>query len=126
MTAAPHTAAPGSSFDIPSRFPSVTYNQQSLSEEDDQLSDLLSQNMYINAQQRFHPAPNTAAVDGGANRFAQQQSHFNNGFMSGIAHPNTAAQLQVQAQQQALQLQLVQLELMRMQVGHILSPSFVL
>jgi cell fate (sporulation/competence/biofilm development) regulator YlbF (YheA/YmcA/DUF963 family) len=122
MASVPHTAAPGTSFNIPSRFSSATYNQPSVSEDDDQLSDLLSQSMYINAQQRFYQPPNTAAVDGRTNRFAQQQSHFPSGLMSGIAHPNSAAQLQVQAQQQALQMQLVQLELMRMQVCHPLSP----
>jgi hypothetical protein len=72
--------------------------------------------MYINAQQRAYQNPVTAAVDGGANRFAQQQGHFN---IPGMPHSNTAvgnAQLQVQAQQQALQMQLMQLELIRMQV----------
>ncbi|KAI0254296.1 hypothetical protein BJV78DRAFT_1280308 [Lactifluus subvellereus] len=118
MASVPHTAAPGASFNIPSRFPSATYTQQYIGEEDDQLSDLISQNMYINAQQRTYQPPNTAAVDGSANRFAQQQTHFTNGLMSGITHPNTTvgnAQLQVQAQQQALQMQILQLELMRMQ-----------
>jgi hypothetical protein len=122
----PHTAAPGASFNIPSRFSSANYNQQSISEEDDQLSDLLSQNMYINAQPRVYQPPNTAAVDGSASRFSQQQGHFTGGWLSEFAHSNTAAQLQVQAQQKALQMQLVQLELMRMQVRDPLPPVFSL
>ncbi|KAH9963178.1 hypothetical protein BC827DRAFT_1266485 [Russula dissimulans] len=111
----PYTAAPGALFNIPSRFSSNAYNQHSIGEEDDQLSDMLSHNMYINAQQGFYPPPNTAAVDGGANRFSQQQGRFTSGLMS---HSNAAinnAQLQVHAQQQALQMQLMQLELIRMQ-----------
>ncbi|KAI9510434.1 hypothetical protein F5148DRAFT_580526 [Russula earlei] len=116
MAGVPYTAAPGASFNIPSRF-SAAYNQQSIGEEDDQLSDMLSHNMYIDARQGAHQQPNTAAVDGGVNRFAQQQAHFSSGLFSGL-HPNTAvgsAQLQAHAQQQALQMQLVQLELIRMQ-----------
>lgn len=125
MTGLPHTAAPGASFNIPSRYTSAAYNQQAICEEDDQLSDMLSHNMYINAQQqRVYQTPNTAAVDGGANRFSQQQQgHFTNSMIPGIPHPNTAignAQLQAHAQQQALQVQLMQLELIRMQVR---SPS---
>ena len=117
VTGVPHTAAPGVSFNIPSRFTSATCNQQSFSEEDDQLSDMLSHNMYISPQQRVHQPPVTAAVDGGANRFSQQQGHFTGGVMSGIPHSNPAvSNTQLQAQQQALQMQLMQLELIRMQV----------
>jgi hypothetical protein len=120
-TGVPHTAAPSGSFNIPSRFASGTYNQQSFGEEDDQLSDMLSQNMYINSQQRVYQPPITAAVDGGANRFSHQQGHFSGGMMSGIPHSNPAVgNTQLQAQQQALQMQLMQLELLRMQVR---SPS---
>ena len=114
----PHTAAAGASFDI-SRFSAGSYNQQSYREEDDQLSDLLSQNMYINPQQRTYQLPNTAAVDGGVNMFAQQQAHFTNGLTPGMPSPNSAlgsAPLHAHAQQQALQIQLMQLELIRMQV----------
>jgi hypothetical protein len=124
MAGVPHTAAPGVSFNIPSRYASAAYNQQVISEEDDQLSDMFSQNMCINAQQqRVYQPPNTAAVDGGANRFVQQQCHFASSVIPGIPHSNTAvgnAQLQAHAQQQALQVQLMQLELIRMQVR---SPS---
>ena len=117
VTGVPHSAAPGVSFNIPSRFASATCNQQSFSEEDDQLSDMLSHNMYISPQQRVHQPPVTAAVDGGANRFSQQQGHFTGGVMSGIPHSNPAvSNTQLQAQQQALQMQLMQLELIRMQV----------
>jgi len=119
MVGVPHTAAPGASFNIPSRFSASAYNQQSLVEEDDQLSDLLSQNMYINTQQqRSYQLPNTAAVDGGVNMFAQQQAHFNNGLAQGMPSSNSAlgsAPLHAHAQQQALQIQLMQLELIRMQ-----------
>lgn len=118
MVGLPHTAAPGASFDI-SRFSTSSYNQQSYREEDDQLADLLSQNMYINPQQRAYQLPNTAAVDGGVNMFAQQQAHFTNGLTPGMSSPNSAlgsAPLHAHAQQQALQIQLMQLELIRMQV----------
>ncbi|KAI9466756.1 hypothetical protein BJY52DRAFT_1219661 [Lactarius psammicola] len=118
MVGVPHTAAAGASFDIPSHFSASTYNQQSVMEEEDQLSDLLSQNMYINAQQRAYQFPNTASVDGSVNRFAQQQAHYANGLASGIPSPNSAlgsAPLHAHAQQQALQIQLMQLELIRMQ-----------
>ncbi|KAF8271788.1 hypothetical protein EI94DRAFT_1567735 [Lactarius quietus] len=118
MVSVPHSAAPGASFNIPSRFSAGTYNQQSLMEEDDQLSDLLSQNMYINPQQRNYQLPNTAAVDGSVNMFAQQQAHFTNGLTPGMSSPNSSlgsSPLQAHAQQQALQIQLMQLELMRMQ-----------
>lgn len=121
MVGVPHTAAPGASFNIPSRFSASAYNQQSLIEEDDQLSDLLSQNMYINPQQRSYQIPNTAAVDGSVNMFAQQQAHFNNGLAQGMPSPNSAlgsAPLHAHAQQQALQIQLMQLELIRMQVRY--------
>ncbi|KAH8999370.1 hypothetical protein EDB92DRAFT_1932735 [Lactarius akahatsu] len=114
MVGVPHTSAPGASFNIPSHYSTGIYNQQSVMEEDDQLSDLLSQNMYINAQQRAYQLPNTAAVDGGINRFSQQQGHFANG----LASSNSAlgsAPLHAHAQQQALQIQLMQLELIRMQ-----------
>ena len=116
MIGVPHTAAPGASFNIAPRYASSVYNQQCIAEEDDQLADMLSHNMYINAQQRAYQPPVTAAVDGGANRFSQQQGHFN---IAGIPHSNTAvgnAQLQAHAQQQAIQVQLMQLELIRMQV----------
>jgi hypothetical protein len=121
MTGMPHTAAPGASFNIPSRYASAAYDQQAIGEEDDQLSDMFSHNMYINTQpQRVYQTPNTAAVDGGANRFSHQQGYFTG---SATPHSNTAvgnAQLQAHAQQQALQVQLMQLELIRMQVR---SPS---
>ena len=126
VTGIPHTAAPGSSFNIPSRFAPATYNQQSFGEEDDQLSDMFSNNMYINSQQRVYQPPITAAVDGGANRFSQQQGHFTGGMMSGMPHSNPAVgNTQLQAQQQALQMQLMQLELIRMQVlsSSPLDPS---
>jgi len=109
------------------RFASATYNQQSFSEEDDELSDMLSHNMYINPQQRAYQPPVTAAVDGGANRFAHQQGqgHFTGGMMSGIPHSNPAVgNTQLQAQQQALQMQLMQLELIRMQVRSLPLDPF--
>ncbi|KAH9179968.1 hypothetical protein EDB89DRAFT_2111199 [Lactarius sanguifluus] len=89
MVGVPHTSAPGASFNIPSHYSTGIYNQQSVMEEEDQLSDLLSQNM-------AYQLPNTAAVDGGINRFSQQQGHFANGLAR-------------------FQIQLMQLELIRMQ-----------
>ena len=122
VSGVPYTAAPGASFNIPSHFASATYNQPSFGEEDDQLSDMFSHSMYINPQQRAYQPPNTAAVDGGANRFSYQQGHLTGGLMSGIPHSNPAVgNAQLQAQQQALQMQLMQLELIRMQV-RCLSP----
>ena len=80
----PHTAAPAGTFNIPRI---VTPNQKDNyypPEEEDELSNMMSQNLYIqNARSR--QAPVTAAVDGIPNRFLQQQQQHMpaNGGMNG-------------------------------------------
>lgn len=114
----PHTAAPAGTFNIPRI---VTPNQEDNyypPEEEDELSNMMSQNLYIqNARSR--QAPVTAAVDGIPNRFLQQQQHHMpvNGGMNGNAPFSplmTPAMAQNQLQQ--VQLQLMQMEFARMQV----------
>ncbi|KAI0728743.1 hypothetical protein C8Q72DRAFT_994164 [Fomitopsis betulina] len=104
----PQTAAPDtSSFNIP-RINEELY----LQEEEDELTNMMAQNLYIrNNAARIHQHPMTAAVDGAANRFAQQQ---NTGMMSpGMNFPMTPAAAQTQLQ--ALQLQMMQMEIARLQ-----------
>ncbi|KAI0699426.1 hypothetical protein BC835DRAFT_568274 [Cytidiella melzeri] len=80
-------------------------------ERDDELADMVSQNSYINntISRMQQQAPMTAAVDGGANRFAQQQGRGMNG--SAPMSPYVSAQTQMQA----LQLQMMQMEIARLQ-----------
>ena len=109
----PHTASPAGSFNIPRRMNSSPVG---LVEEDDELADMVSQNLYLNNQHvhRMQQPPMTAAVDGGANRFAQQQ-----GMGMGM---NNAGQvpmspfMSAQSQMQSLQLQMMQMEIARLQV----------
>ncbi|KAH8106232.1 hypothetical protein BXZ70DRAFT_426673 [Cristinia sonorae] len=102
----PHTAAPTGTFNVP-RHPSAVYNGALYSaEEEDELADMVSHNLYINNANRMQQ-PMTAAVDGSANRFAQQQ---------GMAAPMSPyINSQNQAQLQALQLQMMQVEIARLQ-----------
>lgn len=79
-------------------------------DEQDELADMVSQNMFINNTARMQ-APRTAAVDGGANRFAQQQHGMG---MHGAAHMNPY--MSAQSQMQTLQLQMMQMEIARLQV----------
>ncbi|CAL1702293.1 unnamed protein product [Somion occarium] len=112
MANVPHTAAPGGSFNMP-RYVSNGYNgyNDSLYEEEDELADMMSQNLYINHAQNRMQQPMTAAVDGSANRFAHQQTMGMNRPlpMSPFMTPDTQAQLQ------ALQLQMMQTEIARLQ-----------
>lgn len=108
----PQTAAPGaSSFNIPRI---VTPQNEGLytQEEEDELPNMMAQNMYIrNNAARIHQHPMTAAVDGAANRFAQQQ---HTGMMSpGMNFPMTPGAAQTQLQ--TLQLQMMQMEIARLQ-----------
>lgn len=109
----PHTAAPAGTFNIPRI---VTPNQEDNyypPEEEDELSNMMSQNLYI--QNRSRQAPVTAAVDGIPNRFQQQQQSMNmNGGMPFNPLMNTAMS---QNQLQQVQLQLMQMEFARMQVS---------
>jgi len=96
---APHTAAPGATFNMP-RFASQNgqiFLQHEESEED--------------APSAFAGAM-TAAVDGQANRFTQQQRGMNPNsipFSPGFQTPSA------QVQAQALQMQMMQLEIIRLQ-----------
>lgn len=116
----PQTAAPDtSSFNIP-----CINEELYLQEEEDELTNMMAQNLYIrNNAARIHQHPMTAAVDGAANRFAQQQ---NTGMMSpGMNFPMTPAAAQTQLQ--ALQLQMMQMEIARLQVSyHIFSAAHYL
>ncbi|KAI0773899.1 hypothetical protein C8Q74DRAFT_1418598 [Fomes fomentarius] len=108
----PHTAAPAGTFNIPRI---VTPNQEDNyypPEEEDELSNMMSQNLYI--QNRSRQAPVTAAVDGIPNRFQQQQQQSvnMNGGMPFNPLMNTAMS---QNQLQQVQLQLMQMEFARMQ-----------
>ncbi|OSX59218.1 hypothetical protein POSPLADRAFT_1059423 [Postia placenta MAD-698-R-SB12] len=107
----PQTAAPGStSFNIP-RMVSTPHNDMMYpTEEEDEFPDTMGQNLYVrNNASRPQQHPMTAAVDGAANRFSQQQ-----GFtMNPMSYPFTPAAAQNQLQ--ALQLQMMQMEIARLQ-----------
>ncbi|TCD71329.1 hypothetical protein EIP91_011100 [Steccherinum ochraceum] len=107
----PHTAAPSGTFNV-SRRPSVAYNGQLYAtEEEDELADMVSQSLYINNNANRMHQPMTSAVDGSANRFAQQQYSGMNAsapMSPFMGNPN-------QAQLQALQLQMMQVEIARLQ-----------
>ncbi|TBU48469.1 hypothetical protein BD309DRAFT_853820 [Dichomitus squalens] len=108
MPNVPHTAAPAGTFNIPRI---ITPNQEDNfypPEEEDELSDMMSQNLYIQ-NNRLRQAPVTAAVDGIPNRFQQQQQHVMN--MNGMGYNYAMNQNQLQQ----VQLQLMQMELARMQ-----------
>ncbi|KAL7282139.1 hypothetical protein ACG7TL_003608 [Trametes sanguinea] len=112
----PHTAAPTGTFNIPRI---ITPNQEDNfypPEEDDELSNMMSQNLYIQ-NGRARQAPLTAAVDGIPNRFQQQQQQSMNVNMSGGMPFNPLmSPAMAQNQLQQVQLQLMQMELARMQV----------
>ncbi|KAF8845657.1 hypothetical protein BDN67DRAFT_892409 [Paxillus ammoniavirescens] len=132
---APHTAAPGGSFNIP-RFASTTIQQSFFPEEDDmdQVGELFSQNLYVHNNNAVNnngfsatassARPLTAAVDNPNNRFIQQQMAgqrglnpnsvpFSPAYSHGVQPQVTPAEAQLHAYQQ---MQLMQLEIMRLQV----------
>jgi len=135
---APHTAAPGGSFNVP-RFTSTSFQQPVFDEEDlDDVSDLFSQNLHI---QNNNPLSGTGsytrqmigAVDTPNNRFIPQQIASQKGLNPNSvpfspAYSQSIQQQQHQQQQhqhqqvasaevQAYQqMQLMQLEIMRLQV----------
>ena len=113
----PHTAAVGSSFSVP-RYPSSTFHNSHFppEEEDDELADMVSQNMYINSASHMRHIPMTAAVDGSHDRFAHQQSARYRGMASGGVSNNSNNDVQRQAQAQALQMQMLQVEMLRLHV----------
>lgn len=114
MANVPHTAAPGGSFNI-SRHVSTGYIDPIVREEEDELADMVTQNLYINGSQHRYQQPMTAAVDGSANRFAQQQNLGMNAQIP-MSHYMDANQIQ------ALQLQMMQTEIARLQVHDSIHP----
>ena len=110
----PHTAAPAGTFNIPNipRYSPAIPSEMAFPEEQDELADMVSQNMYINkVPNRMQQAPMTAAVDGGANRFAHQQGMNMNGSVP------MSPFMSAQSQMQTLQLQMMQMEIARLQVS---------
>jgi len=108
MANGPYTAAPGGNFNIP-HFAST--NQPHLEEEEDQIGDMPSQNLYSMGANR----PMTAAMDGA--RFSQQQTKMNANsppFVPGLS--STVQTPSSQAQAHAMQeMQMLQMEVMRLQ-----------
>ncbi|KAI0751390.1 hypothetical protein C8Q80DRAFT_1098084 [Daedaleopsis nitida] len=117
----PHTAAPAGTFNIPRI---ITPNQEDdyyPPEEEDELSNMMSQNLYIqNARSR--QAPVTAAVDGIPNRFQHQQQHTMN--MNAQPFNPMLSQAMAQNQLQQVQLQLMQMEFARMQASAIQAQQY--
>ena len=109
----PHTAAPAGMFNVPRYSPAIS--NDIFPEEQDELADMVSQNLYINNANSRMQTPMTAAVDGGFNRFAQHQTMGMNGTS------NVNPYMNAQTQMQALQLQMMQMEIMRLQVSLSLS-----
>ncbi|EMD40550.1 hypothetical protein CERSUDRAFT_80218 [Gelatoporia subvermispora B] len=108
---APHTAAPAGMFSIP-RIVSTPHNDALFPpEEEDELSNMVSQNLYMQNPTSRYQQSITAAVDGSANRFSQQQAM---GMGGGMPY-NGMNPAQAQAQLQALQLQMMQVEIARLQ-----------
>ncbi|THH33712.1 hypothetical protein EUX98_g398 [Antrodiella citrinella] len=107
----PHTAAPTGTFNIPRQQSAVYNSSLYASEEEDELADMFSQNLYMNQGNRMHQ-PMTAAVDGTANRFVHQQ---NNMGMNAAPPMSPFINNQNHAQLQALQLQMMQVEIARLQ-----------
>lgn len=106
----PHTAGPAASFNVP-RFVPSHHDALYPPDEEDELSNMAPQNLYINNNRHHQPAM-TAAVDGAANRFSMQQAIGMNNTMG--YNPLTPAT--AQSQLQALQLQMMQMEITRLQV----------
>ncbi|KAJ7638625.1 hypothetical protein FB45DRAFT_740431 [Roridomyces roridus] len=106
--AIPHTAAPGGSFHVP-RFASQHHHSVFPEEEDDQMAQGHTQNVFANHSARM---PMTAAVDGPG--FIQQQQRGMNP-NSAPFNPSFLTQASAQAQTQAFQMQMMQLEIMKMQ-----------
>jgi hypothetical protein len=115
-TTIPHTAAPAGSFNIP-RFASHHHTPAfSEDDEEDQLSDMPSQNVFANDPSAV---PLTAAVDGPNNRFSHhmgQRGLNPNSVPFSPAAFNPMMVSQNNVQNQAIQLQMLQLEMLRIQV----------
>ncbi|KAI9001227.1 hypothetical protein BD414DRAFT_505012 [Trametes punicea] len=113
MANVPHTAAPTGSFNIPRIIAPNQEDNFYPPEEEDELSNMMSQNLYIQ-NGRAHQAPLTAAVDGIPNRFQQQQQQAMNR-NGGMSFNPLMSPAMAQNQLQQVQLQLMQMELARMQ-----------
>lgn len=112
----PHTAAPSGTFNIPRIIAPNQEDNFYPPEEEDELSSMMNQNMYIQ-NSRPRQAPLTAAVDGIPNRFLQQQQQQQSMNMNGGMNFNPLmSPAMAQNQLQQVQLQLMQMELARMQV----------
>ncbi|KAI0829479.1 hypothetical protein BC628DRAFT_1417192 [Trametes gibbosa] len=109
----PHTAAPSGTFSIPRIIAPNQEDNYYPPEEEDELSNMMHQNMYIQ-NGRARQAPLTAAVDGIPNRFQQQQQHSMN-MNGGLPYNQLMSPAMAQNQLQQVQLQLMQMELARMQ-----------
>ncbi|KAI0637837.1 hypothetical protein C8Q77DRAFT_1214822 [Trametes polyzona] len=109
----PHTAAPSGTFNIPRIIAPNQEDNFYPPEEEDELSNMMSQNLYIQ-NGRARQAPLTAAVDGIPNRFQQQQQQAMN-VNGGMQFNPLMSPAMAQNQLQQVQLQLMQMELARMQ-----------
>ena len=110
----PHTAAPTGTFNIPRIIAPKQEDNLFPPEEEDELSSMMSQNLYI--QNRSRQAPVTAAVDGIPNRFQHQQQQSMNMNGGGMQFHPMMSPAMTQNQLQQVQLQLMQMEFARMQV----------
>lgn len=135
---APHTAAPGGSFNIP-RFTSTSIQHSAFDDEDlDDVSDLFSQNLHIHNNNHLsgtgsYARQMTGAVDAPNNRFIPQQIASQKGLNPNSVPFSPAYSQNIQQQQQQQQqvssaevqayqqMQLMQLEIMRLQV--CVSPN---
>ena len=109
----PHTASPAGTFNVPRYAPANNNDALYSSEEEDELADMVAQNMFIKNNVNRMQQPMTAAVDGGANRFAMHQAMN----MNGSVGMNPYAAAAAQSQMQAIQMQMMQLEIARLQVS---------
>ncbi|KAI6152100.1 hypothetical protein BKA82DRAFT_4107132 [Pisolithus tinctorius] len=121
---APHTAAPGASFNIP-RFASTSGQQSPFDEEDlDQVGELFTQQLHIHNNNGLSGAgPFTRALDGSNNGFVRQRLAsqkglnpnsvpFSPAYSQEVHQPVSSADAQLHAYQQ---MQLMQLEILRLQ-----------
>ena len=115
MANVPHTAAPTGTFNIPRIIAPNQEDNFYPPEEEDELSNMMSQNLYIH-NGRNRQAPLTAAVDGIPNRFQQQQQQHSMNMNGGMQFNPLMSPAMTQNQLQQVQLQLMQMELARMQV----------
>lgn len=111
---APHTASPAGTFNVPRYAPSTMNDAFYTQEEEDELADMVSQNLFIKNNVHRMQQPMTAAVDGGVNRFALQQAAM--GMNGGVPMNPYASAAAAQTQMQAMQMQMMQLEIARLQV----------